>query len=41
MVIGQIAGRPLLARLHPDRHETLVLAVLAFSGVGALVSAVS
>ena len=38
-VVGQVAGRPLLARLHPDRHETLVLAVLAFAGIGALASA--
>ncbi len=39
-VAGQVAGRPLLARLHPEQHECLVTALLVLAGIGALASAV-
>lgn len=40
-VSGQVAGRPLMTRLHPEQHEHLVSALLALAGLGAIVSALS
>jgi uncharacterized membrane protein YfcA len=39
-VAGQVAGRPVLARLHPEQHERVVTALLVLAGIGALASAV-
>ena len=40
-VAGQVAGRPLLARLHPEQHQALVTALLVLAGIGALASALN
>ncbi len=38
-VVGQVAGRPVLARLHPEQHGRIVTALLIFAGFGAIASA--
>jgi uncharacterized membrane protein YfcA len=39
-VAGQVGGRSVLARLHPEQHQRVVTALLVLAGIGALVSAV-
>jgi uncharacterized membrane protein YfcA len=39
-VAGQVAGRPVLARLHPEQHQRAVTALLVLAGIGALAGAV-
>jgi len=36
---GQVAGRPVLARLHPEQHQRVVTALLVLAGIGAIASA--